>query len=165
MTLTILRAAPDDALAISDIRNAAALDLTARFGTGHWSSLTTPETVLRHIAASRMLIARDDDDVHGALRLATKKPWAIDPAYFTAVRKVLYLVDMAVLPTHQRSGVGRQLLAAATALARADGFEAIRLDAYDADAGAAGFYARCGYRETGRAVYRKVPLVYFELVL
>jgi hypothetical protein len=41
---------------------------------------------------------------------------------------------------------------------------ALRLDAYDADAGAGGFYAKCGFREVGRVVYRKNPLVYFELL-
>ena len=33
------------------------------------------------------------------------------------------------------------------------------------DAGAGGFYARCGYTEVGRAVYRDAPLIYFELLL
>lgn len=41
----------------------------------------------------------------------------------------------------------------------------MRLDAYDADAGAGGFYAKCGFLEAGRVTYRKVPLVYFELML
>ena len=43
--------------------------------------------------------------------------------------------------------------------------DAIRLDAYDAPAGAGDFYAKCGFREVGRATYRGVPLVYFELLL
>jgi hypothetical protein len=43
--------------------------------------------------------------------------------------------------------------------------DAIRVDAYDAEAGAGGFYAKCGYREVGRVVYRNTPLVYYELRL
>jgi hypothetical protein len=43
--------------------------------------------------------------------------------------------------------------------------DAIRLDAYDAEAGAGKFYAKCGFRERGRVVYRKTPLIYFELIL
>ena len=39
------------------------------------------------------------------------------------------------------------------------------VDAYDADAGAGGFYARCGYTEVGRVTYRGVPHVYYEHVL
>ena len=43
--------------------------------------------------------------------------------------------------------------------------EAIRLDAWDADAGAGPFYARCGYREVALVLYKTSPLIYFELVL
>ena len=43
--------------------------------------------------------------------------------------------------------------------------QTIRLDAYDAPAGAGPFYSRCGFREMGRVIYRKVPLVYFEQLL
>lgn len=50
------------------------------------------------------------------------------------------------------------------AVARAWPSQAIRLDAYDSAAGAAGFYAGCGCREVGRVTYRRVPLIYFELL-
>jgi hypothetical protein len=39
--------------------------------------------------------------------------------------------------------------------------DAVRLDAFDADAGAGGFYARCGFAERGRVD----PLVYYERLL
>jgi hypothetical protein len=50
-------------------------------------------------------------------------------------------------------------------VARAWPSQAIRLDAYDATAGAGRFYLKCGFREVGRVTYRKVPLIYFELLL
>ncbi|HEY1600831.1 MAG TPA: hypothetical protein VGG64_14580 [Pirellulales bacterium] len=43
--------------------------------------------------------------------------------------------------------------------------DAVRLDAYDASAGAGGFYSHCGFSEVGRPVYRGAPLVYYELLL
>lgn len=43
--------------------------------------------------------------------------------------------------------------------------DAIRLDAFDAAAGAGPFYAKCGFREVARVTYRKDPLIYFELTL
>jgi hypothetical protein len=43
--------------------------------------------------------------------------------------------------------------------------DAIRLDAFNADAGAGGFYRKCGFREVASVVYRNDPLLYFELVL
>jgi GNAT superfamily N-acetyltransferase len=99
------------------------------------------------------------------MRLANKKPWAIDVNYFTPVKKAIYLTGMAVLPPLQRQGIGRLLIRRAVEEARAWPAEAIRLDAFDADAGAGPFYSRCGFRETARILYRKNPLIYFELVL
>jgi hypothetical protein len=43
--------------------------------------------------------------------------------------------------------------------------DAIRLDAYDAKAGAGSFYSKCGFHERGRVVYKGDPLVYYELLL
>ena len=57
------------------------------------------------------------------------------------------------------------MLDEAKEIARAWPGDAIRLDAYDAAAGAGEFYAKCGFREVGRATYRGTPLIYFELML
>jgi hypothetical protein len=53
----------------------------------------------------------------------------------------------------------------AESIARAWPADAIRLDAFDAAAGAGPFYAKCGYREIAHVVYKKDPLIYFELIL
>jgi hypothetical protein len=50
-------------------------------------------------------------------------------------------------------------------VARAWPADAIRLDAFDAEAGAGCFYRKCGFREIARVTYKGAPLVYFELVL
>jgi GNAT superfamily N-acetyltransferase len=93
------------------------------------------------------------------------KPWAIDPKYFAKVDRPLYLTDMAVLPSVQRTGIGRRLLVYAASVARQWPADAIRLDSYDTAAGAGLFYAKCGLREVGRVTYRGTPLIYFELML
>lgn len=110
-------------------------------------------------------MARNDAGVVGTLRLATKKPWAIDTAYFSAAERPLYLTSMAVAPAAQRQGIGSLLLREAEAVARSWPGDCIRLDAFDGRAGAGPFYAKCGYREVGRVSYRNVPLIYFELML
>jgi hypothetical protein len=56
-------------------------------------------------------------------------------------------------------------VADAIAVARSWPADAIRLDAYDADAGAGSFYVRCGFLERGRVVYKGDPLVYYEFLL
>jgi GNAT superfamily N-acetyltransferase len=96
--------------------------------------------------------------------METKKPWAIDLRYFTPVQKAMYLHDVNVAPDLQRSGIGRTLVARAGAVARSWPVDAIRLDAYDGPSGGGPFYKKCGFTEVGRAVYRGVPLVYFEFV-
>jgi GNAT superfamily N-acetyltransferase len=146
------------------VRIAAADGLTRDFGEGHWSAHTNEASVLRDIKTSQVLAARDGNVMVGTLTLQTKKPWAIDATYFTPCQKALYLINMAVAPDRQRSGVGRALLAEALLVARAFPADAIRLDAYEAPAGAGGFYRKCGYAAAGGKVYRGVPLLYFELM-
>lgn len=165
MQLSFSTAEQTDAAALAALHNATAEALTRRYGSGPWSMSTTEKGVLFGLRHSRVVIARKGANIVGTLRLPTKKPWAIDVSYFTPVKKALYLTHMAVTPSLQRQGIGRRLLEEAVKQARAWPANAIRLDAFDADAGAGGFYARCGFRECGRVTYRKAPLIYFELVL
>jgi GNAT superfamily N-acetyltransferase len=159
------RAIELDAAEIARLRTEVAHRLTQDHGIGHWSSEVSEKGVLRGILTSHVVVARSETAIVGTLRLAPKKPWAIDAAYFADVRRPLYLVDMAVLPAVQREGIGRYLCDEARRIARAWPADAIRLDAYDHAAGAGGFYVKCGFREVGRVIYRKVPLIYFEDVL
>lgn len=158
------RATSTDAAAIAELRARAADRLTEEFGHGHWSLHATERGVQRDLAASRVIVAREDGVIVGTLTLQSKKPWAIDVTHFSACRKALYLINMAVEPRRQRQGIGRRLLAAALVEARAYPADAIRLDAYDAPAGAGDFYRACGYAPRGTKVYRGVPLLYFELM-
>jgi GNAT superfamily N-acetyltransferase len=151
-----------DVPALVALHARVATDLTAKHGPGHWSHVPTERGILHGLGMSRLLVLRRRGRIAATLRLTTRKPWAIDVRYFTTVRRPLYLVDMAVDPDCQRTGLGRTCLEAVPAIARAWPAEAIRLDAYNAPAGAGGFYARCGYREVGRVVYRGTALIYFE---
>jgi GNAT superfamily N-acetyltransferase len=165
MKLVISTAGPADALELAALHTAVAEDLTRHYGRGFWSTKTSEKGAHLAIRRARVLIARRNKTVVGTLNLPTKKPWAIDVSYFTPVEKPLYLTGMAVIPALQHQGIGRRLINEAVKQARAWPADAIRLDAFDAEAGAGEFYAKCGFREVGRVVYRKNPLVYFELVL
>lgn len=154
-----------DAAPLAALRTAVAEALTARFGKGHWSSASTERGVLFGMRHAKVVIAREGQEIVGTLRLATKKPWAIDATYFTPCGKPLYLLDMAVRPDRQGEGIGARILEEAERVARAWPADAIRLDAYDAEAGAGEFYRKCGYVERGRVAYRGTPLVYFERTL
>ncbi len=165
MHLKFRDATAADAPAIAALQNAAAGALTARFGVGHWSTLVSERSAVLALRHARVRVGRQGKRILTVLRLAPKKPWAIDVAYFTPVKRPLYLTGLAVSVAHHGQGLGRLALEDARAVAAAWPADAIRLDAYDAEAGAESFYAKCGFRERGRRVYKGDPLVYYELLL
>ncbi len=155
-----------DAPQIASLLTATSQRLTEIYGAGHWTHQTTEKGVLFGMKQNaKVLVVKRDEKIVGTLRLTTKKPWAIDTTYFTKVAHPLYLVDMSVQPDLQRTGIGRQMLLEAKSLVKAWPGQAIRLDAYNAEAGAGEFYRKCGYKEVGRVVYKGTPLIYFELIL
>ena len=122
MKLLFAVATNSDASELAALHGATAEDLTRRFGSGFWSSPPSERGILANMRLpkfSRILIARSNRRIIGTLRLATKKPWAIDTAYFTPADKPLYLTGMAVLPELQRKGIGRLIMKQAESIARA----------------------------------------------
>jgi GNAT superfamily N-acetyltransferase len=154
-----------DADELAKLHVAVAADLTHRFGHGGWSVAASERGILSRMKHSRVMIARSGGQIVGSLQLQNKKPWAIDTSYFTAVKKAIYLTGMAVVPGMQRQRIGSQLLAEAVKVARDWPSDAIRLDAFDAEGGAGGFYARNGFVDRGRVTYRNSHLIYFEMLM
>lgn len=154
-----------DVPALAALHNRTAGALTARFGAGMWTSSTTERGVFLSLRHARVRVGVDGRHIVTSLRLAKKKPWAIDVAYFTPVKLPLYLTGMAVDVAHQGKGLGRLALDDARRVAAAWPADAIRLDAWDAAAGAGGFYAGCGFQQRGHRSYKGNPLVYYELLL
>jgi GNAT superfamily N-acetyltransferase len=144
----------DDVPVIAALQNAAAGAQTARFGVGHWSMLVSERSATLAQRHARVRVGREGKRILTVLRLATKKPWAIDVAYFTPVKRPLYLTGLAVAVTHQGQGLGRLAIEDASAVA-----------ANDHAAGAGSFYLKCGSRERGHIVYKGDPLVYYELLI
>jgi GNAT superfamily N-acetyltransferase len=165
MNFSFALASLADVPALAALHTSAAEDLTSRYGKGPWSMKTNEKGVLHAMRTSQVFVARDGKELVGTLRLTTTKPWAIDINYFSQSGRPLYLLSMAVAPGRQRQGIGRRCLEEAKRLAQSWPADSLRLDAYDADAGAGPFYARCGFRVVGRNTYRSVPLIYFEAVL
>ena len=160
--LVFTRAEAADAQVVAELRNAAARQLTTQNGKGHWSNELTERGAAAELRHAQVRIAWRGTDAVGTFRLATRKPWAIDPSYFSDCRLPIYLTGMAVRPDLQHRGIGRQCVDEALRIVRAWPADALRLDAYDAHAGAGPFYFKCGFREAGRTSYRSVPLIYYE---
>lgn len=166
MKLRLEPAREEDAAAIAAVRLAAARDLTARFGRGTWSfAAESVDGVRMDMRSAHVFLARDAGTVIATLRLSERNPWLGDTGFFTRCTRPLYLTSMAVLPSRQRCGVGRQCLEEAARIATEWPADAIRLDTYDAPAGAAEFYRRCGFREVHRATYNGTPLRWFERLI
>ena len=165
MRLRFRDATEKDVAIIAALHNAAAGALTARFGAGYWSSLSTERGAQLSLRHARVRLGIAGKQIVTVLRLATKKPWAIDVSYFTPVKRPVYLTGISVSVAHQGQGFGRLALDDARAIAKEWPADAIRLDAWDAKAGAGAFYLKNGFRECGRVVYKGDPLIYYELVL
>ena len=165
MKLSFRDAKPEDVPGIAALRNATAGALVARFGDGPWARLDSERGAELSLQHARVRVGRVGKKVYTVLRLAPKKPWAIDVSYFTPVKRPLYLTGMAVSVAHQGQGLGRRALEDAVKIATGWPADSIRLDAWDADAGAGAFYLSCGFAECGRVVYKGTPLIYFEKLL
>lgn len=155
-------ATADDVPGIVAVRINAAEDLTRRFGGGHWSGHASEKAVALDVRQGKVIVARRGSKVVGTLKLQTKKPWAIDISFFEKARRPWYLTNMAVDPAWQGLGIGKRCVLEAVRLVSEWGGDAVRLDAYDAEAGAGPFYVKCGFTETGRASFRANPLIYYE---
>ncbi|HVS51922.1 MAG TPA: GNAT family N-acetyltransferase [Opitutaceae bacterium] len=163
MTVSLEPATEKDAAAIAALRHAVARELTAQHGTGTWSFAGDSEGGVRaDILSGGVYHARDEGAVVASLKLSPRSPWLMDLKFFTAGTRPLYLTSMAVSPRRQRQGVGRSCLAEARGIALESGHDAIRLDSYDAAAGAGEFYRKCGFREVRRDRYNGTPLLWFE---
>lgn len=155
-------ARPADARAIAALRNASAAHLTRQFGPGPWSNEASEEGVLRRMQAATIYVHRRGPSLVAMFALSSRKPFSIDTSFFTPLARPIYLTDMAVHPHFQRDGIGRRCLESVDDLVRQWPGDGVRLDAYDAPAGAGGFYECCGYVDRGRASYRGTKLIYYE---
>jgi GNAT superfamily N-acetyltransferase len=166
MSLVFGKASHADAAAIAALRLAAARQLTSAHGIGPWAfALESEASVRAEMVSSTVLFAREDAQIVATARLATRNPWLGETDFFTPCARPVFLTAMAVMPSHQRTGIGRELLKAATYEARRLGGEAVRLDSYYGPGGAEEFYRKCGFREVRRGDYNGTALVWFEWLL
>ena len=165
MRVKLQVATADDASDLVYLHTAVSRQLTSQYGKGHWSWGVTEKGVLFAMRKSTVYVARHRGRLIATLTLGAIKPWAIDKKYFAKSQRPLYVTGMAVSPQEQRQGVGRLCIDEACRIAREWPSDAMRLDAWDAEAGAGEFYRKCGFREVGRATYRNAPLIYFEMLL
>jgi GNAT superfamily N-acetyltransferase len=162
MRIKLQPATVDDVPDLVSLRTAVSEYLALQFPGVFQPSGITEKGIRFAMTRATLYVARFRSQPIAAFTLSTRKPWAIDAAFFSPTPIPLYLTDMAVHPRRQHQGIGGQCLAQAIEFAKQWPATAIRLDAYDAEYGAGEFYRKCGFREVGRALYRQIPLIYFE---
>lgn len=165
MELRFRLAGNTDVSELLSLQLAIDADQAERFGDDRYTTTISEKSIARSLKSSRMVVATRRGRIVGTVRMETKKPWAIDLSYFTPACTAVYLHNVNVHPALQRSGIGRQLMERVKHVAKEWPVDAIRLDAYDGPSGGGPFYRKCGFTKLGHAVYRRVPLIYYELVL
>jgi GNAT superfamily N-acetyltransferase len=164
--VTLRQAKPDDVAIARGILAAAAADLTARFGEGHWSHVRGIAALRKYAMGGTLYLAEAGSEPVGVLRLTEHKISFHRRDWFARPNDPAgYLLDMSVHPNRQGQGVGRRAMELVDGLARSARLSAVRLDAYACPAGAGPFYRKCGYAQVHSAIFRGVALEYFEKVL
>ena len=121
---------------LAALHTEVANNLTHTHGRGPWSTKTTEKGVLLAMRSSKVFVVVGGTNIVATFRLTTKKPWAIDTRCFTPCERPVYLLAMAVTPAKQRQGIGKRCVKEIARITREWPADAIRLDAYDAAAGA-----------------------------
>jgi GNAT superfamily N-acetyltransferase len=163
--IKLIQTTTADTIEIATLRTATSENLIAKFGVGSWSSKVSDKGVLFGMRRGTVFKAVIRGRIVATLTLSAKKPWAIDTKYFARSQRPYYLTAMVVALPWQRQAIGRRCLTAVIKICQKLGVDALRLDAYDAPAGAGEFYRKCGFTEVGRVTYRNAPLIYYQLLL
>jgi ribosomal protein S18 acetylase RimI-like enzyme len=160
--LSITIATAQDIHPLVRMRTDVARDMETRFGKGEWALEPTESDVRKQIRASRVLVAKVGDEIAGTVRLVTAQPALFDASAFTPVDNAVYVLGLGVAPNYQGQGIGTRLMEFAKNLVPLWPADALWLDSYDNEAGAAAYYRARGFREVGRVMSKGMPLIYLE---
>jgi ribosomal protein S18 acetylase RimI-like enzyme len=135
-------------------------------GIMQWNeNYPTLEHVEADIADQIVFIGWIDNELAGVISIDANQSPEYDkiPWEFTA-GKVLVVHRLAVSPTAQKKGVGRQLMDFALKKAIDEGYSSIRLDAYSKNERTLRFYENRGYKKRGKIYfpYRNEPFYCYE---
>ena len=119
----------------------------AAMGLNYTAADQTIATTRARVNAGTCFIAESDGNILGTIVVESPKD---DPEcpYF-AQRHVASAHQWAVLPSHQRTGIGSRLLRHAEAWARANGYSELALDTAEPAQQLVTLYERRGYKRVG----------------
>jgi GNAT superfamily N-acetyltransferase len=122
------------------------------------------ENVQADIGNKSLYVGKEDSgELIAAFALDEESPgeYASVDWKFSANR-VAVVHRLAVDPTHQGRGLAKQLMSFAERLARSQGCEAMRLDAFTKNPAPVALYDSLGYSRAGAVIFRKGSFYCFE---
>jgi ribosomal protein S18 acetylase RimI-like enzyme len=137
-------ARPDDAVFVMEMAPRAAA------GAPPWRNLNQLAETQRHWVGEAMQAQREAEAMlvaEDALGRRLGFVYAVPATDFFTGEEHGHVSDIAVAPEAEGRGVGRALMAAAEAWARARGYRALSLHVFVGNDGARAFYERLGYED------------------
>lgn len=132
-------------------------------GIDQWDTLyPTREVVQDDIARGRLFIYPDDGSPVGIVSLDDQQPSEYRSVGWTIPGRPLVVHRLAVHPANQGRGIACSLMRYAEETAAEEGFDAMRLDAFEENPAAVALYDRLGYRRAGFVSFRKGRFHCFE---
>ena len=165
---TIRRAQPDDAAAIHALLEACGLHLLHTTGLDNWVPPYPLERLREDLAgrARKVFGVWEDGALVATFTLSGEQPGAYDrEPWALGDAPAAYVNRLAVTPLLQGTGLGSWCTREAERLARAFGFEAIRLDAFARNERLVAFYRARGYDDRGTRRRGAMEFVAFERAL
>lgn len=156
MELRYQQLSPVNVESAHEILRLCGLDMQERLGLNHWVPPYALEK-LRWDAENRQVYAvLYANQVIATFTLGTTLPRsyqkipAILEMWNTPQPYALYVNHLAILPSFQGRGLGRQCVQTIEGMGAFQGCDVLRLDAYSKHAGLRIFYPKLGFRNVGR---------------
>jgi ribosomal protein S18 acetylase RimI-like enzyme len=119
----------------------------AAAGRRFFASYQAPADTRRRISRGECWVAMDGEELIGTITVAA--PYLFPAGYPAPIPSATYY-QLAVRPTHQGRGLGRQLVALAEQRSRDRGISNLAIDTSSQAIALIDWYRRLGYRDVGR---------------
>jgi GNAT superfamily N-acetyltransferase len=165
MALRYRRATPDEVDALHAIVAACGEHLLAAHGLAHWVPAWPLERMRAEAAEREVWSVWDGERLVGTFTVGLTPIAAYRPEIWRDADPALYLNRLAVPPSLQGAGVGRECMAEIERLARERGCRTVRFDAVTAMTAVCDFYRRLGYADRGPFLLGDIHVTCFEKVV
>lgn len=155
MELSYKQLGPAEIEPAQEILRLCGLDMQERLGLSHWVPAYPLEAMRRSAQERQVYAVLHEDQVIATFTIGTEIPafykniLPIWEMWGMSAIRALYVNHLAILPSLQGQGLGRQCMQRIERFAIEQACEAIRLDAYAGHPGLHIFYPKLGFQPRG----------------